>query len=173
MLLKEFRLIPAQPGLVRVCYRPLGSERLTAAAWTTTREQTSCCETNLAGTWYWLWQIKCCWQRPLCSTATLLWHIAQSLKHTCQQCRCEDEYVYLNPSRWKPCTACCMMDLVFWFEILFLYALMKMVPLRTLWNEPIICMFSTVWTKRFYPLHPKFPRVFSLFQALVLSVVAS
>lgn len=74
--------------------------------------------------------------------------------------------VYLNPSRWKPCTACCMMDLVFWFEILFLYALMKMVVLRTLWNEPIICMFSTVWTKRFYPPHPKSPRVFSLFQAL-------
>lgn len=44
------------------------------------------------------------------------------------------------------------------FHILVLNSLLAlMVVFRSLWNEPMLCMLSTVWTKRFCPLYSKPP----------------
>lgn len=129
-------------------------------------EKMSWCEADLAGTWYRLWQIKCCWQNPLCSVA--IPHNTKLEAPLRERSLLRLRSDYLNYSQWKQCTERSTVESRF----LFLCVLMKAVIHLSLWNKLMLCMCWTAWTKHLYLLHLKSPSVL-LVSGFVLSLAAS
>lgn len=111
-------------------------------------EKMSWCEADLAGTWYRLWQIKCCWQNLLCSVA--IPHNTKLDAPLWKRSLLRLRSAYMNYSQWKRCTACST-EYMIWYDsrFLFLCVLMKAAIHLFLWNKPMLCMFWTAWTKHF------------------------
>lgn len=80
-------------------------------------EKMSWCEADLAGTWYRLWKIKCCWQNPLCSGAIPHNTKLEAPLRKRSLLRLRSDYLNYRYSQWKRCTACSTVDMIFLFSL--------------------------------------------------------